>query len=138
MNPFKKFYAYLHLRWAVRLADKAYKERPQRYYVLRGENGNLIVSDRRNFRGLRQKRWIKDRDHNVNLKELAGKSFYYTPYTNGDGVMPRSEYLAKMVIYFGWWEESRMQWKQTKRAKKAAAKAKKAKERQRKREARRQ
>lgn len=136
MNIFKKFYAYLHLRWAVKLADEAYKKHPQRYYVLRGENGNLIVSDRKNFRGLRQKKWIKDRNHNVNLKELSGKAFYYTAYANGDGIMPRSEYMIKMAAYFDWWENSRNQWRSKKRLEKMAAKAKKAQQRKMKKDAR--
>ncbi len=136
MNIFTKFYAYLHLRWAVRLADKSYKKYNQRFYVLPGEDGNLVVSDRKNFRGLRSKHWIRGA-YETDMKGVTRKSYYYTPYANGNDPMPYTEYKVKMIAYYGWYEKSKAEHRQRKAAAKAAAKARKANAKKAKKDARR-
>lgn len=135
MNIFKKFYLYLHYWTAVNIADKSYRKYRHRFFVLPGTNGDLLVSDRKNFRGLRRKNWVRNADK-LNMIQVVEKSFYYTPYADGTGHITGTEMKAKRHDYYNWYVRSRMEYRDQKRAKKAAAKAKAAKEKEAKRNAR--
>lgn len=136
MNPFKKFYLYLHYWTAVNIAEKSYKKYRHRFFVMPGTNGELLVSDRKNFRGLRRKHWVKNADR-LDIRQVVEKSFYYTPYADGTGHMTGTEMDAKLHDYYNWYVRSRKEYRDKKKAEKAAARAKKAKAREDKRDARR-
>lgn len=130
MNIFKQFYAYLRLRRAVDMAEKAGKKHHCRFYVLPGENGSLVVSDRKNFRRLRQKHWIKGAA-SYNMKDVADRAFYYTCHSDGTGFMKESERKRKAHDYYKWYEKSQREHKVAKsiaKAKKAELKAKRRNE----------
>ena len=135
MNSLKKFYAYLHLRAAVNMADKARAKYHKRFFLLPGTNGELLVSDRKNFRGLRAKHWVKGAKY-LMPKEVSETSFYYTSHGDGTGFMPESQKRAKREEYYAWYEKSKKDYKAQKKAKKAAAKEKKERERKNRRDAR--
>lgn len=135
MNIFKKFYLYLHYWTAANLADKSYRKYRHRFFVLPGTNGELLVSDRRNFRGLRRKHWVKNAD-NLDIRQVVEKSFYHTPYADGSGHMTGTETKAKLHDYYNWYVRSRKEYRDQMKTKKAAAKARKAKEKEAKRDAR--
>jgi len=124
MNVFKQFYAYLHLRYAVRMADDAFKQFRHRFYVIPGDNGELTVTDRKNFRGLNRKHWIRAK-YDPKTKDVKANAFYYTPYADGSDTMPSSQRKLKQMEYYDWWEKSR-------NTAKAKARDRKAKERERK------
>ena len=135
MNIFKKFYLYLHYWTAVNIAEKNHRKFRRRFFVLPGTNGDLLVSDRKNFRGLRRKKWVKNADH-LNILQVVEKSFYYTAYADGTGHITGTEQKAKLHDYYNWYVRSRMDYKIQMKAKKAAAKAKKEKQKEDRRDAR--
>ena len=126
MNIFKKFYAYLEWHTAIKMADDSYKKYNKRFYVICGDNGHLVVTDRKNFRGLRQKHWIKGAQ-GLDMREVARLSFYHTAYANAVDFMTGSEKKEKREEFYVWFEKSRYEWKDQQKAKKAAAKEKKLK-----------
>lgn len=135
MNIFKKFYLYLHYWTAVNIADKSYRKYRHRFFVLPGTNGELLVSDRKNFRGLRRKNWVRNAD-NLNIIQVVEKSFYYTPYADGTGHITGTEMKAKLHDYYDWYVRSKKEYREKMKAKKAAAKARKTKEKKDRRDAR--
>ena len=134
MNIFKKLYAYLEWHEAIKMADDSYTKYNKRFYVIKGDNGHLVVTDRKNFRGLRQKHWIKGA-HGIDMREVARQSFYHTAHANDQDYMTGSEIKAKKAEFYFWFEQSKAQWKEKKREKKAAAKEKKLKAKKAKRDA---
>lgn len=97
MNIFKRFRAALRIMEAARQADKAHKETGERYYVMpNGNNGELIIMDRFNFRKLKQKRYMS---HNVFVNDLERECFYCTPYRNGNGALPEEVITMKRRDY---------------------------------------
>ncbi len=111
MKFFKRFRASLRLREAIRQADKAHKETGERYYVMpatskRGET-RLLIMDRRNFRKLKQKRYIS---RNAMVRHLERECFYCTPYKElpylrfrlNSGLLSEDEIKAKRQAYFNW------------------------------------
>lgn len=104
MNFFKKIIATLRLNEAVRQANNAHKKTGQRYYVMptSGASGKLIIMDRRNFRKLKQKRYIT---HRAFVRDLEVECFYCTPYRNGTGALTKEAELIKRQNYFMWLEQ---------------------------------
>lgn len=99
MNIFKKFKCYLRLREAVIKADKAHSESGARYYVLPATGGTLIVTDRKNFRLLKQKGYIR---RNVTITDLVSHSFYFTPYKDGSRGLSADYAVEKRKNYYDW------------------------------------
>ena len=100
MNIFKKFKAFLRFREAVKLADKAHKQNGQKYYVLPQADGKLIVTDRKNFRGLRRKGYIS---RSISLPSVASHCVYCTPDARGRGGVDDlkqkfNEYIKYLII----------------------------------------
>ncbi len=58
MNIFKKFFYFLRFRQAVIMADKAHAKNNIRYFVIPDNKGKLIITDRKNYRLLRRKKYI--------------------------------------------------------------------------------
>lgn len=134
MNIFKQFYAFLRLKRAVDLAEKSAKKHHHRFYVLPGVNGVLIVSDRKNFRGLRQKHWIRGASK-YTMSDVADKAFYYTAHGNGTGFMRSSEREEKVKEFYRWFESSRREYRAAQKAKKEKLKAIKRNKREQRRQA---
>lgn len=135
MNVFQQFYAYLRIREAVRVADKAHKKTGRRYYVLPGENGTVVVTDRKNFRGLRSKHYITGA-MDVNMRDVARKCFYHTGYPDGTGYIASSVRREKMRQYYEWYEKSRREHRASVRAKRSARKERNRKIKEAKRDTR--
>lgn len=101
MNIFKKFRASLRLREAMRQADKAHREKGQRYYVMptSGVSGQLVIMDRANFRKLKQKHYV---NYNTFVRDLTIECFYCTPYRNGTGELSPAAIALKRKQYYLW------------------------------------
>lgn len=102
MNIIKKFLAYLRLKEAIRIADKAHEENGKRYYVLpNGRTHKLIVTDRNNYRQLRHKGYYQNSAKMIDVKKA---SFYYTAHKNREG-KPTDELVdLKRMQYYHWVE----------------------------------
>lgn len=115
MNIFRKFYASLRLREAIRMADKAHRRDGQRYYVMPG-NGSagrkLIVMDRFNFRRLKLKHYIP---RNARVIDLVHECFYCTGYCDGSQRLSPQDRKRKVIQYFAWVEADRKATKLRKR-----------------------
>lgn len=116
MNIFTQFYAYLQLRYAVQMAEKAHKKNPTRYYVLpnSAKKVRLIVSDRTNFRRLRQKGYISS---NMQMKDAMHYCFYYTADAAGKNGMTSEWRAVKQMHYYEWFEKRLAKEKRIRRAK---------------------
>ena len=116
MKIIRRFIASLQLREAVKQADKAYQENNHRYFVMpsSGLDGKLIILDRNNFRGLKQKGYI---DKNVSVKDLVRESFYYTPNAGGNDALPEYGIKVKAQSFFNWKEAIRLKKKHLKKMK---------------------
>lgn len=102
MNIIKKFLAYLRLKEAIRIADKAHEENGKRYYVLpNGRTHKLIVTDRNNYRQLRHKGYYQNSAKMIDVKKA---SFYYTAHKNGEGKSTDELVNLKRMQYYHWVE----------------------------------
>lgn len=102
MNIIEKFFAYLRLKEAIRIADKAHEENGKRYYVLpNGRTHKLLVTDRSNYRMLRHKGYYKSNAKMIDVKEA---SFYYTAHKNGEGKSTDKLIDLKRMQYYHWVE----------------------------------
>lgn len=105
MNIFQSLRAMLIYRKAVRMANEKHRETGRRYFVMPNVDTKifLIVTDRKNFRRIRQKRYI---DASMKLEDVFKKCFYYTPQANGEGRnITEEELKAKQVAYQLWYQE---------------------------------
>lgn len=102
MNIIEKFLAYLRLKEAIRIADKAHEENGKRYYVLpNGRTHKLIVTDRNNYRQLRHKGYYQNSAKMIDVKKA---SFYYTAHKNGEGKSTDELVNLKRMQYYHWVE----------------------------------
>lgn len=102
MNIIEKFLAYLRLKEAIRIADKAHEENGKRYYVLpNGRTHKLIVTDRNNYRQLRHKGYY---NNNAKMIDVKKASFYYTAHKNGEGKSTDELIDLKRMQYYHWVE----------------------------------
>lgn len=102
MEFFSFFYTFrdtLRLRRAVIMADNAHLESGERFYVMPTTDGKLIVTDRKNFRILRQKHYIS---RNATVRDLETECFYCTPYRNGQGTLPPEALSMKRRQFLAW------------------------------------
>lgn len=101
MNIFKKIKASLRLREAIRQAEKAHLKTGERYYVMptTGYKGQLIIMDRRNFRKLKHKGYIKQE---AKVCDLERECFYCTAYRGGKDALPDIVKDMKRKEYFKW------------------------------------
>lgn len=105
MNIFKRIRATLRLNEAVRQADKAHRETGERYYVIpNGDEGNLIIMDRFNFRKLKHKGYLPRK---AVVRDLEISCFYCTPYRNGNGILPKEVINFKRKQYMKFLEKSK-------------------------------
>lgn len=106
MNIIKKFFAYIRLEEAIRIAEKAHNENGQRYYVLpNGMSRKLIVTDRSNYRKLRHKGYYAN---DAKMDDVEKASFYYTAHRNGDGRLSADDINMKRMQYYHWLKSLRM------------------------------
>lgn len=102
MNIIEKFLAYLRLKEAIRIADKAHEENGKGYYVLpNGRTHKLIVTDRNNYRQLRHKGYYQNSAKMIDVKKA---SFYYTAHKNGEGKSTDELVDLKRMQYYHWVE----------------------------------
>ena len=108
MNRFQSFRAFLIYRRAVMMAEKAHKQNGNRYFVIPcvGSKVELIVTDRKNFRGLKRKHYISE---DLHIEDVLARCFYFTASKLGsDG--PTDEQLRnRQMTYQLWYEERRKQ-----------------------------
>lgn len=124
MNILRKFFAFLRLREAVRMADNAHRHTRQRYYVMpqHGSRGRkLVVMDRYNFRRLKMKHYIHQ---DARVFDLMRECFYFTPNRSGNQILSPADRRKKVLQYFAWVDADR---KATNAKVKASKKAMKAK-----------
>ena len=87
MRVFRRLAAMVQYEKAVEKAETALMMTGQRQYVVCGMDGEkrkLVIMDRRNFRMLRMKHYIRQ---GMDVKALKEKCVYCTGYANGSGVM---------------------------------------------------
>lgn len=101
---YRKFKANLQLNEAIRQADAAHAATHERYFVMPGANGKLIIMDRFNFRRLRMKHYI---GNNVNISDLFRECFYHTPNRAEKDALPAEESYRKHAAFFQWKEAQR-------------------------------
>ena len=107
MNMIEKFIAYLRLKEAIRIADKAHEENGKRYYVIpNGRTHKLIVTDRNNYRQLRHKGYYQNSAKMIDVKNA---SFYYTAHKNGEGKSTDELIDLKRMQYYHWVESLKTQ-----------------------------
>lgn len=99
MNPFKKLFAFLRLREAIRKADAEFIKTGRRQYVMPAANRSLLVLDRSNFRKLKMKHYISAE---VKCSDLLRECFYHTPHKNGSGVIPEAVRRTKRAEFYRW------------------------------------
>lgn len=99
MNIFKKLKYYIMYRRAVIMANDAYSETRNRYYVIPTPEGKLMVVDRTNFRLLKRKHYFNP---NATLNHLAAECFYHTPHADGTRAMSPKEAKARRTLYWQW------------------------------------
>lgn len=106
MNIFRKFFAYLRLREAVRMANHAHNEFGQRFYVMpqHGSGGKLLILDRKNFRLLKSKHYINSE---ARVVHLLNECFYYTPRRDEKGGITKEMCDIKTRQFFDWYEFDR-------------------------------
>lgn len=124
MNIFTKFYAFLEWHTAITQAEKSYEKYNKRFYVIKGDNGHLVVTDRKNFRGLRDKHWIRGAK-GLDMRDVARLAFYHTAHANGVDFITGSEIKEKREEFYFWFVQSKRDWKNKQKKMKAAAKEKK-------------
>lgn len=105
MNIFIKFKAYLRFKEAMRQADEKLETTGQRHYVLKGKYCDLVVTDRINFRRLRMKHYITNK--NAKMVDVAKECLYHTPYASGNGAMDAEKLAQRWVEYYAWYEVAR-------------------------------
>lgn len=81
------------------MADEAHKMNRQKYYVLPTPDNKLIVTDRKNFRELRRKRYI---NRNATVTQLRTHSLYHTPDAREMGGVPAEFLRLKFNDYVRW------------------------------------
>ena len=99
MKLYRRFKAYLALRDAINRADNAHLDGGGRYYVLGTADGKLIVTDKKNFRGLKRKGYI---DRNATTQDALDECFYFTPFKDGHGAINDTIMRNKRQQYLAW------------------------------------
>ena len=89
----------------MRQADKKLETTGQRHYVLKGKYCDLVVTDRINFRRLRMKHYITNK--NAKMVDVAKECLYHTPYASGNGAMDAEKLAQRWVEYYAWYEVAR-------------------------------
>lgn len=110
---YRKVKASLQLNEAIRQADAAHAASHERYFVMPGANGKLVIMDRFNFRRLRMKHYI---GNNVNISDLLRECFYHTLNRAEKDALPKEEFYRKRAAFFRWIEtqhknKKRKDWK---------------------------
>ena len=115
MNVFTKLKAMLMYREAVQRANEAHTKRGTRYYVLPSEDGKLVVLDRYDLKMLKRRHYMRSE---VKVIDLVRDSFYFTPYSSGDGAMHPDEIERGKKRVCIWWEHHKALQKKIRNSKK--------------------
>ena len=115
-NPFFRFVDYLRYREAVNQANKAYQKTGHRHYVMpyikkKGGKPELVITNRKNFRILKQKGYI---NRKATVFNLVDECFYCTPYANGNGYLDKETLKQKLELYYSYCKSTRELAKQKK------------------------
>ena len=87
------------LREACRQADEKHLAGGGRFYVLGTTDGKLIVTDKKNYRGLKRKGYI---DRNATTQDALNECFYFTPFKDGHGYITKETLAIKRKQYLSW------------------------------------
>jgi len=134
MNKLQSLKAYLMYRKAVKMANKKHEEDGHRYFVLPNIDTKifLIVTDRKNFRKIRQKGYI---DSNMKMEDVFNACFYYTSQADGGGRnITQDELKVKQIKYQFWYETRLKRLPAERKARRFAEKEAKRKAEQRRKE----
>lgn len=101
MNIFKKLVAYTRWYYAIKKADSEHERTGERYYVIAGNGKDLVITNRRVFRKLKQKGYIS---RQANVNDMIRECFYFTPYNNGDGFITKEYLVKKRKLYYSYLE----------------------------------
>lgn len=99
MKLFRRFKAYLALREAIRKADDAHARGGGRFFILGSADGKLIVTDKKNYRGLKRKGYI---DRNATTQDALNECFYFTPFKDGHGAINKVIMDIKRKQFLSW------------------------------------
>lgn len=99
MKFFRRLKAALMLREAIRKADNAHANGGGRFYVLGTADGKLIVTDKKNYRGLKRKGYI---NRNATTMDAERECFYHTPFKDGHGAISDLGIKFKRRQYLAW------------------------------------
>ena len=99
MKLYRRFKAYLALREAIRKADDAHSRGGGRFYVLGTADGKLIVTDKKNYRGMKRKGYI---NKNATTQDALNECFYFTPFKDGHGCIIPEILAIKRKQYLSW------------------------------------
>lgn len=115
MNIFRKFIASLQLREAIRQAEEAHRRFGHRFYVMPTFNGSgkLMIMDRKNFRGLKQKHYISNQ---ARVADLRAECFHFTA-DRGGNYLSAADRRRKVKQFLAWTEADRKARKEHRKAK---------------------
>ena len=99
INWYRYLRDYLRLRAAIQTADEQHAKDGDRYYVLPSTDGKLLIIDRKDFKLLRRKHYIRQ---GTNLNDLRRCAFYYTPYPDGKDAITPDICRERADLYYQW------------------------------------
>ena len=97
------FIGYIRLKIAVYKAEEAHARLGQRFYVIPSvSKKQLVITDRRNFRIMRMKKYFH---RDMIMRNVDDACIYYTAHRNEESPMQRSERKRRALGYYRWLSE---------------------------------
>lgn len=124
-------------RRAVQMANRAHEKTGARYFVMPNISTKilLIVTDRKNFRGLRAKHYI---DSSMRMEDVFKRCFYFTPRGDEEGLITEDELKKKQIEYQLWYQKRLHEIPNERKAQRKRRRAQRKEQRKRIREIQRQ
>lgn len=89
----------IQLKYAVREAEKKYRQRNVRYYVIPNFEHRLITRNRYEIRKYHTDGYF---DYSAKMDNFKEECFYYTPYANGQETISVKEQEAKRKAWLNY------------------------------------
>lgn len=102
INVLRYYIAMQKLKYAIRIADKAYTNTRKRYFIISADDRKkkLLVINRSMFRKYKHYGMIDNRAMITNMKQ---ESFYFTPCCDGSEKLSEINLQAKREMYVKWY-----------------------------------